>query len=40
MNAKKNLITPRNGECLIAPTQDFLTTSYLITQKDRFFNRN
>ena len=39
MNVKDNLVTPRNGELLIAPTQDFLTASYLITQKDRFFDR-
>lgn len=29
-------MTPRNGELLIAPTQDFLTGSYLLTKKDNF----
>lgn len=40
MNVKENLITPRNGEPLVAATQDFLTASYLITQKDVFFDRS
>lgn len=34
-----NLCTPRNGEPLIAATQDFLTGAYLITQRDVFFDR-
>ena len=34
-----NLVTPRNGEPLVAATQDFLTASYLITQRDIFFDR-
>lgn len=34
-----NLVTPRNGEPLVAATQDFLTASYLITQRDVFFDR-
>lgn len=38
MGNASNLVTPRNGELLIAPTQDFLTGSYLMTQKDRFFD--
>ncbi|KAL0272113.1 UNVERIFIED_CONTAM: hypothetical protein PYX00_005208 [Menopon gallinae] len=36
---KSNLVTPRNGELLIAATQDFLTGAYLLTQKENFFNR-
>lgn len=39
MNITNNLITPRNGEPLVAATQDFLTTSYLITQKDVFLTK-
>jgi DNA-directed RNA polymerase III subunit RPC1 len=31
MDTKKNLCVPKAGEPLIAATQDFLTTSYLIT---------
>jgi DNA-directed RNA polymerase III subunit RPC1 len=34
-----NLITPRNGEPLVAATQDFLTSSYLLTQRDVFLDR-
>ncbi len=34
-----NLITPRNGEPLVAATQDFLTASYLLTKRDSFFDR-
>jgi DNA-directed RNA polymerase III subunit RPC1 len=34
------LLIPRSGEPLVAATQDFLTTSYLLTQKDVFLNRN
>ncbi|XP_011874550.1 PREDICTED: DNA-directed RNA polymerase III subunit RPC1 [Vollenhovia emeryi] len=33
---KSNLVTPRNGEILIAATQDFITGAYLLTQKDMF----
>lgn len=32
-------MTPRNGELLIAATQDFITGGYLLTQKDMFLNR-
>lgn len=31
MDVKENLVTPKNGEPLIAATQDFLTTSFLVT---------
>lgn len=36
---KSNLVTPRNGELLIAATQDFITGAYMLTQKDNFLNR-
>ncbi|KAG0438465.1 DNA-directed RNA polymerase III subunit RPC1 [Dictyocoela muelleri] len=39
MSVKENLYTPRNGEILIAPTQDFITFLYLLTAKDTFFTR-
>jgi len=39
MNVKNNLMIPRSGDPLISATQDFLTSSYLITYKDRFLNR-
>lgn len=31
-------MTPRNGELLIAATQDFLTGGYLLTKKDTFMD--
>ena len=37
MNPIKNSKTPRNGEPMIAATQDFLTFLYLLTSKDSFF---
>ncbi|XP_067828587.1 DNA-directed RNA polymerase III subunit RPC1 isoform X1 [Heptranchias perlo] len=39
MGTKANLVTPRNGEPLIAAIQDFLTGAYLLTMKDTFFDR-
>jgi len=39
MASIKNLATPKNGALLIAATQDFLTSSFLITNKDRFYDR-
>ncbi len=39
MGNKSNLVTPRNGDLMIAATQDFLTGAYLLTQKDTFFDR-
>lgn len=39
MDVKNNLMIPRSGDPLVSATQDFLTTSYLITYKDRFLNR-
>ena len=38
MGNKSNLVTPRNGELLIAANQDFITGGYLLTQKDVFFD--
>ncbi|PRP89125.1 polymerase (RNA) III (DNA directed) polypeptide A [Planoprotostelium fungivorum] len=40
MGVTHNLITPRSGEPLIAATQDFLTTAYLLTQRDTFYDRS
>lgn len=40
MGVKHNLVTPRNGEPLIAAIQDFITASFLISRRDRFFNRS
>ncbi|CAH1795117.1 unnamed protein product [Owenia fusiformis] len=39
MGSKANIVTPRNGEPLIAAIQDFITGGYLLTQKDVFFDR-
>ena len=39
MDVKNNLMIPRSGDPLISATQDFLTSSYLISYKDRFLNR-
>ncbi|CAG8437968.1 16808_t:CDS:10 [Acaulospora morrowiae] len=39
MGVKNNLVTPRNGDPIIAAIQDFITSSYLITKKDIFYNR-
>jgi DNA-directed RNA polymerase III subunit RPC1 len=39
MATPRNIVTPGNGEPQVAATQDFLTCSYLITQKDVFFTR-
>ena len=33
-------MTPRNGEPLIAATQDFITASYLLSRKDIFYDRS
>ncbi|KAG8407960.1 DNA-directed RNA polymerase III subunit C1 (rpo31) [Metarhizium acridum] len=39
MGVKHNLITPKSGEPIIAATQDFITAAYLLSYKDRFFDR-
>lgn len=40
MGVKNNLVTPRNGEPLIAATQDFITASYLQSKKNVFYDRS
>jgi DNA-directed RNA polymerase III subunit RPC1 len=39
MGVHHNISTPRNGEPLVAASQDFLSTSYLISQRDQFFSK-
>ena len=39
MGVKYNLTTPKNGEPIIAATQDFITAAYLLSDKDCFFDR-
>jgi DNA-directed RNA polymerase III subunit RPC1 len=39
MGVKHNLVTPKNGALIIAPIQDFITGAYLLSHKDKFFNR-
>ncbi|PKA63212.1 DNA-directed RNA polymerase II subunit RPB1 [Apostasia shenzhenica] len=39
MGVESNLCTPKNGEILVASTQDFLTSSFMITRKDTFYDR-
>lgn len=39
MGIKHNIINPRNGEPLITATQDFITGSFVLTQRDVFFSR-
>jgi DNA-directed RNA polymerase III subunit RPC1 len=39
MSVLANLVTPRNGEPLIAAIQDFVTASYLLTRKDIMMDR-
>eukprot|EP00122_Pirum_gemmata_P010616 Pgem_evm1s9821 len=39
MGTKNNLITPRNGEPVIAAIQDFITASYLLSRRDVFMDR-
>ncbi|TKY57741.1 DNA-directed RNA polymerase III subunit RPC1 [Spatholobus suberectus] len=40
MGVQNNLCTPKNGDILVASTQDFLTSSFLITRKDTFYDRS
>ncbi|CAD7968088.1 unnamed protein product [Amoebophrya sp. A120] len=40
MGVKPGIISPRNGEPAIACTQDFLTGSFWLTQKDALFDRS
>ncbi|KAK9755069.1 hypothetical protein RND81_01G000400 [Saponaria officinalis] len=39
MGVQNNLCTPKDGSILVAATQDFLTSSFLITRKDTFYDR-
>lgn len=39
MSVKHNLVTPRNGEPVIAAIQDFITGSFLLSRKDLFLDR-
>ena len=39
MGVKHNLVTPRNGEPIIAATQDFITAAFLLSSKDNFYDR-
>ena len=39
MSVKKNLVTPRNGDPIVAAIQDFITASYLLSRRDRFYDR-
>jgi len=39
MGVKYNLATPKNGEPIIAATQDFITAAYLMSSKDRFYTK-
>ncbi|KZF19018.1 beta and beta-prime subunits of DNA dependent RNA-polymerase [Xylona heveae TC161] len=39
MGVKNNLATPKNGEPIIAAIQDFITASFLISNKDNFYDR-
>ena len=38
MNVLYNLFSPRSGELIVAPTQDFLSGTYLLTRKNVFLN--
>ncbi|KAI0029671.1 beta and beta-prime subunits of DNA dependent RNA-polymerase [Vararia minispora EC-137] len=39
MGVKHNIVSPRNGEPVIAAIQDFITAAWLLTQRDRFLDR-
>eukprot|EP01063_Lacrimia_lanifica_P012400 TRINITY_DN1901_c0_g1_i1.p1 TRINITY_DN1901_c0_g1~~TRINITY_DN1901_c0_g1_i1.p1 ORF type:complete len:1494 (+),score=519.21 TRINITY_DN1901_c0_g1_i1:154-4635(+) len=39
MSTARNMVSARHGEPMIAATQDFLTGGYLLTSKNRFFDR-
>jgi DNA-directed RNA polymerase III subunit RPC1 len=38
MRSDLNIINPNSGDPIIAPTQDFLTAGFLLTQKSMFFD--
>ncbi|QRW01352.1 DNA-directed RNA polymerase III subunit C5 [Ceratobasidium sp. AG-Ba] len=39
MSVRSNIVTPRNGEPIISAIQDFITASFLLSSRDRFFDR-
>jgi len=39
MSVKHNLVTPRNGDPVIAAIQDFITASFLLSRRDTFLDR-
>lgn len=39
MQSKFNMTSPRNGEPVIAPIQDFITSIYLMTKRDTFYSK-
>lgn len=39
MQSKQNMTSPRNGEPVIAPIQDFITSIYLMTCPNAFFTK-
>ena len=39
MGVENNLVTPKNGEPIIAAIQDFITAAYLLSSKDNFYDR-
>ncbi|XP_071036017.1 DNA-directed RNA polymerase III subunit RPC1 [Parasteatoda tepidariorum] len=40
MGVTNNLVTPRNGDPLVAAIQDFITGAYLLTHKDTFLTKS
>lgn len=40
MGVREGLVTPKNGEVVVCATQDFLTASFLLTQKDVYLTRD
>ena len=39
MAVQNNLVSPRNGNPIIAAIQDFITAAYLMSRKDNFYDR-
>eukprot|EP01138_Halocafeteria_seosinensis_P010093 gb/GECG01010307.1/.p1 GENE.gb/GECG01010307.1/~~gb/GECG01010307.1/.p1 ORF type:complete len:1523 (+),score=185.46 gb/GECG01010307.1/:1-4569(+) len=40
MDVRENIMTPRDGEPLVAACQDFITAGYLLTKRDVLLNRD
>eukprot|EP00967_Tisochrysis_lutea_P107965 scaffold166949_cov32-Tisochrysis_lutea.AAC.8 len=40
MSVHANLVTPRNGEIVVAATQDFITGAYLMSKQGLFMTRD